>query len=359
MRRLAIFLTIICLLPALSGCAQASYEKYTYSFFGTFDTVITIQGFAPSKESFEQVTAKAQEQFQAYHQMFDRYHAYEGVNNLYTLNHSAAKAPVQVPAPLFNLLSYGKRMYTETGGLVNIALGAVLELWHDARDVADANPSDAYLPEMEKLKGASLNADIADLVLDDDAQTVFYANAALQVDLGAVAKGYATELVAQEMLKSEVSSFYINAGGNVRVGHPPMDGRKNWGIGIQDPDGMVMTDANSDILEVLFLHNTSVVTSGDYQRFFMLDGKRYHHIVSPQTLMPSDHMRSVTVITEDSGYADLLSTALFLMPYEEGRAYVDGLDGVEALWVLNDRTVHMTEGLQQSARSLGASNPAN
>lgn len=342
----------------LSGCSEKIYEKYTMSFFGTFDTVITIQGFATSKKAFDRVTANAQEQFNEYHQLFDRYHPYEGVNNLYTLNHDAAQGPVKAAEPLFNLLKYCKSMQAVTDGMVNIALGTVLELWHDARDAAEANPAEAYLPDMEKLKAASLNTNINDLVLDEQAKTVYYANPALQLDLGAVAKGYAAELVAREMLKSEVTSFYINAGGNVRLGKPPMDGRKNWGIAIQDPDGMVAADANTDIMDVLFLHDTSVVTSGDYQRFFTFEGKRYHHIVSPETLMPADHMRSVTIVTQDSGYADLLSTAVFLMPYEKGRAFVDSLNNVEALWVLNDRSMQMTDGLMKSARSMGATNPA-
>lgn len=346
-----------CLLFLLSGCAPKTYEKHTTSFFGTFDTVITIQGFAASKEAFDRVAAKAQERFKEYHQLFDRYHPYEGINNLHTLNHTAAQGPVKVAQPLFDLLQYSKQTQAATHGMVNIAFGTVLELWHDARDAAEASPADAYLPDMTKLKAASLDTDINDLVLDQQALTVYYADPALQIDLGAIAKGYAAELVAQEMLRSEVKSFYINAGGNVRLGHGPMDGRKNWGVAIQDPDGMVTADANTDILDVLFLHDSSIVTSGDYQRFFLYEGKRYHHIVSPKTLMPTDYMRSVTIVTEDSGYADLLSTAVFLMPYEEGRAFVDSLQGVEALWVLNDRSIQMTDGLQKNARSMGATNP--
>lgn len=88
-------------------------------------------------------------------------------------------------------------------------------------------------------------------------------------------------------------------------------------MGIQDPDGAVL--GLSDIVETLYLTGCSVVTSGDYQRYYVVDGQRYHHLIDPDTLMPDTDFRSVSIITEDSGYADLLSTAAFLMPYEESR----------------------------------------
>ena len=106
---------------------------------------------------------------------------------------------------------------------------------------------------------------------------------------------------------------------------------------------------------MLYLNDLSVVTSGDYQRFYEVDGVRYHHIIDPETLMPSRFMRAVTVVTRDSGMADLLSTALYLMPYEEGRAFVDGLPGVEAFWVLNDGAIQYTDGMKTFLLSAGAS----
>lgn len=360
MKRL--FSTFLCLLLCLnlSGCAaqSQSYEKYTRTFFGTFDTVITIQGFANSKESFDTAVDRAEEMFQEYHRLYDNFHSYEGINNVYSLNKDAAIAPVPVDKALFDLIKFSKDNYKSTFGKNNIAMGAVLNLWHDARTDSIADPGKAYLPDAQRLARAAEHIDIDDIILDEKTMSVYFADPQLSLDLGAVAKGYATELVAQAMMKSEVSSFYINAGGNVRLGGGPMDGRDNWGVAIQDPDGSVFSDANSDLMDVLFLHNTSVVTSGDYQRYFVYEGKRYHHLISPETLMPTDFMRSVTIVTEDSGWADLLSTVLFLMPYEEGKEFVKNLNGVEALWVLNDRSVYMTEGLVSKARSLGASNPS-
>ncbi len=360
MKRLTAILLLTALCFGLAACAPRQTEqldKFTKTFFGAFDTVITIQGFARNQQIFDQAAAKAEEMFLAYHRLYDNFHPYEGINNLYTLNRDAGKAPVVVDKALFDLIKFAKEQYLPTKGRNNIAFGSVLSLWHDARTYSIENPDKTYLPDMEKLQKANLHTDIDDIVLDEAAMSVFYADPELSIDLGAVAKGYATELVAKEMLKSEVTSFYINAGGNVRLGHGPKDGRDNWGVAIQDPDGAVLGDPNTDLMDVLFLRDMSTVTSGDYQRYYEYDGKRYHHLISPDTLMPTDYMRSVTIITEDSGWADLLSTVVFLMPYEEGRAFVDALEGVEALWVLNDRSVEMTDGIKKAARSQGATNP--
>lgn len=138
----------------------------------------------------------------------------------------------------------------------------------------------------------------------------------------------------------------------MRAGLPPLDGRDAWGIGIQDPDVSLVLPGGNDIIDVLYLSDMSSVTSGDYQRYFTVDGVRYHHLVAPDTLMPPSYIRSVTIITQDSGIADLLSTAVFLMPFEEGYAFVESLPDVEALWVLNDRSIKMTKGAETLARSV-------
>jgi len=359
-RPLSALLSILLLAPflILSTNAEAPREqtlsKYSYMFFGTFDTAITLTGFAESRKAFDEAAALAEKLFNEYHRQFNQYYPYEGLNNVYYLNRSAAKAPVKVPPELFSLLLWCKEVQPLTRGRVNVALGSVLSLWHEERENAEFDPENAKLPDMDALREAAKHTDMDDVILDETEQTVFYQDAKLSLDLGAVAKGYAAELVAQALLKGGMPHFILNAGGNVRAGLPPQDGRDNWGVAIQDPFADFSLNADTGVLDVLFLHDLSVVTSGDYQRYYTVDGKRYHHLISPDTLMPADFMRSVTIITQDSGFADLLSTALFLMPYEEGLEYVQSLQGVEAIWVLNDGSVQMTEGARKMALSSGA-----
>lgn len=323
-----------------------SYQKYSYTFFDTFDTVITLIAFAPSQAAFDEKAALVRKRYTYYHKLFDPYHAYDNINNLFTINQKASKEPLVVPDELFDLLDYCQKMQPKLHSTVNIAMGSVLELWHTARDIAENDPEKAALPDDAALQAAAQHTNIDDLVLDKEKKTVFLKDPLININLGAVAKGYATELVAQMLLESDMPSFIINAGGNVRTGLSPMDGRNDWVVALQDPDAMFNNSASSMVDQKLHVHDLSVVTSGDYQRYFTINGERYHHLISPATLYPARFMRSVTVVTRDSALADLLSTTLFLMSYEEGQEFLSGMDNVGAVWILNDLSVKTTDNLR-------------
>lgn len=346
---LLLMTALLCL--SLGGCASAN-EKYTMSFYDTFDTVITIIGFATSQRVFDETTARAREMFMRLHRLYDQYTPYTGINNIYLLNREAAKAPVEVEEELFNLIKYCKEKQPLLDGKVNIAMGAVLSIWHDYRDAADYDPSDAKLPPMEELQRAAAHIDFDDVLLDEENRTVFYADPLLKLDVGAVAKGYAAGLVGDMLADSEMPSFILSAGGNIVAGDAPLDGRIRWGISVQDPDASIFGD--SELMEVLYFANRCAVTSGDYQRYYVVDGVRYHHIISPDTLFPATHMRAVTVVAEDSAMSDLLSTALFLMPPEEAIAFAERMEGVDALVVTNEHDILMTQGMANYAKSMGA-----
>jgi len=343
-------IVLICMLSlALAGCAASTesvaYTRYDTSFFDTFDTVIIVMGYAADETAFRQVANQAHSMFRRLHTLYDGYNAYPGVNNLYTLNREAAKGPVTVEPELMDLLLFCKEHQPQTLGTMNVALGTALQIWHGYRQAG------LQLPPMDALQEAARHTDFDQVILDPAARTVYYADPMLQLDLGSIAKGYATELVAQWMLESAMPSFVINAGGNVRVGDPPLDGRRDfWGVGIQCPRGI----APDGMVETFFVANLSVVSSGDYERYYIVDGQRYHHLIDPFTLMPGEHYQAVTVLCEDSGLADLLSTAVFLLPHAQSRALVESIEGVEALWIFHDGSIEMTEGARNQARSGGA-----
>ncbi|MEG0270201.1 MAG: FAD:protein FMN transferase [Clostridia bacterium] len=329
---------LILLCPTNSSRAEA--QRYELSFFDVFDTYSTIIFYADSKAQADEWGKLAHSELMAYHQLYDIYHEYEGVTGLCAVNRMAGQAPVRVDERLLSLLLFSKEMDALTQGRVNIAMGSVLTLWHDARQDSLAQPEKAALPDRAALEAAQKHTNIEQLVLDEAASTVFFADPLLKLDVGAIAKGYATERVAQVLIQHGVTSALLSIGGNVRAIGAKADGDA-YQVAIQNPD----QGAGDPVLLALPIVNTSVVTSGDYERFFTVDGKNYHHIIDPDTLMPSAYMRSVTILTQDGGLADALSTALFLMPQEKGQALLDQLGNAEAIWVTPEGTVVKSGGL--------------
>lgn len=362
MKRTAkVILTLALSLMLTIGIAlnvTAEYSKFSNLFMDSFDTVIQIIAYAPDQETFDQWFDAAHNSYLYMHKLFDAYNSYEdeGIISVYTLNQRAAEAPVQVDPLLFGLLTFSKSNYTLCQGQANIAMGSVLSIWHTYREEALDNPANAKLPPMEELVAANDHVNIDDLVLDAENMTVYFADPALRLDVGAVAKGYATEVVAQMFAAGGLPSYCISAGGNVRTGDKPMDGRLRWGIGIQSPDGEKFNLDGTGIEETIFATDLSVVTSGDYQRYYEVDGVRFAHLIDPDTLMPPHDFRSVSIITKDSGYADMLSTTAFLMPYEESRAFIESLDNVEAIWLFTDGTHEYTDGAKAYCKRFGATN---
>ncbi len=355
-----IITTIIVLILAISlvtGCQTnktKEYNKYSDSFFDTFDTLVQVVGYAETEEEFNSYVEKIEARFQYLHKLYDIYNNYEGINNVKTINDNAGVKPVKVEKEIIDLIIFAKEWHGRTNGQTNIAMGPVLKIWHEYRQEGEYNPENAELPPMDKLVEANQYTDINKVIVDTEKSTVYLADKRMSLDVGAIAKGYATELVAKEIMAEGFTSGIISAGGNVRVLDKPLDGvRERWGIGIQNPNTSIVPNDNS-VLETLFINNASVVTSGDYQRYYVVDEKRIHHLIDPRTLMPGEHYRAVTVVASDSGLADALSTAVFLMPYEESKELVNSMDGVEALWVMHDGTIEATDGMKEMMKSYGA-----
>ncbi len=349
-------------LAVLSACGgdtpQTEYHKYTTQFYDTFDTVVQITGYTETQEEFEGYAEAIHSRFQELNQLYDRFYEYSGVNNIRTINLNAGVAPVAVEEEILDMLELAKELCEKSGGKVNIAMGPVLEIWHSYMTTYSGTtaPADA-VPSQEELEAAALYADLDKVIIDREAGTVFLAEPGMALDVGAVAKGYAAQLVADEIYEAGFHSFLISAGGNVVAKDPPLDGiRNSWGIGIQDPFADP-SDPEGSNLDVVFVENQCVVTSGDYQRYYMAGDRRIHHIVDSTTLQPADHFRSLTVVTQDSGLADFLSTCLFVMDYEEGRALAEEM-GVKALWVFPDGTVEYTDDLLPLLRDRGGATAA-
>ena len=337
-RFLALLLSLL-----LTGCAvqaEPQQQQYTATFLTLFDTVTTIVGRADSEEDFRSTAQAVHDELLEYHQLFDIYNAYEGINNLKTVNDNAGIQPVRVDSRIIALLKDCKTYYEATGGKVNPAMGSVLKLWHEARNDGINDPQNAYLPDGEKLKEAAAHTDLNCVVLNEAESTVYITDPGLQLDVGAVAKGWSVQRVSE----TAPAGLLISVGGNVSATGPKDDAGTPWVVGVQNPDG------GESFLHTLYLTKGSVVTSGDYQRAYRVDGKLYHHIIDPQTLYPSEYWRSVTVVSSDSGLADALSTALFLLPLEEGQKLLEPL-GAQAMWVDREGNLFYSPGFEKLIRT--------
>ncbi len=341
MRRILAAALLLCL---LSGCTLSPTGQgpriYEASFLTLFDTVTVIKGPGESEGAFAETAQAIHDELLRYHQLFDIYHDYEGLNNLKTVNDQAGIAPVQVDAAIIDLLTDCRDYYALSGGKVNVAMGSVLYLWHVARNEGLDDIANAKLPDMEALREASEHMDFESIVIDEAASTVYISNPEARLDVGAVAKGWA----AQRAAEMAPEGFLLSVGGNVCATGPKTENTP-WVIGVRNPAG-----AADDYLHTLYVSGGSVVTSGDYQRTYMVDGKFYHHIIDPETLMPSEYWSSVTIICPDSGLADALSTALFLMDRENGQALLDKC-GAEAMWVDREGDCYYSPGFQENIRT--------
>ncbi|MGC4019849.1 MAG: FAD:protein FMN transferase [Muricomes sp.] len=345
-RKIIVLLTGILTVMTLSSCALTREKRYESSFLELFDTVSVIVGYAKDEDEFTKYSQMIYDELEVYNKLFDIYNDYDGINNIKTINDNAGIAPVKVDKKIIDLLTFSKRMCDETDGKVNIAFGAVLSLWHDCREAGLADPEKAVLPNYEELKERNKHTDINDMIIDEKASTVYLKDPEMSLDVGAIAKGYAVEKAALFAQDAGFKNGMISVGGNVRTFGEKYDetGKKvPWSVGIQNPD----LSSKDKVLYDLNLSGYSLVTSGVYERYYTVNGKQYHHIIDPETLMPTEYFLSVSIVCVDSGMADALSTAVFNVPYEEGKKMVEELDGVEALWVFPDHTMKYSSGFEK------------
>ena len=337
-------MTLVLAALMLTGCSMPRENGetiYEVTYLTLFDTVTVIKGRAESAEAFTELSRNICNELEYYHRLFDIYHDYEDLHNLKTVNDMAGIAPVAVDDAIIDLLTDCRSYYELTDGKVNVAMGSVLQLWHEARNYGLDHPDEATLPDMEALKAAAKHWDFDAVIIDEAASTVYISDPQLRLDVGAIAKGWATQRVAEKVPEGMLFSI----GGNVCATGPKTESGTPWVIGIRNPAGSA-----DDYLHTLNVTDGSYVTSGDYQRSFEADGKMYHHIIDPETLMPSEYWSSVTVICDDSGLADALSTALFLMNRADGQALLDSCAAV-AMWVDRDGICYYSPGFAENIRS--------
>ncbi|MDF7657851.1 FAD:protein FMN transferase [Erwiniaceae bacterium L1_54_6] len=244
------------------------------------------------------------------------------------INHAAGRHPVVVSEPVFALISIAHAVSLLPGSAFNFTIGPVVKRWKigfQGHEVPPAEAIAALLPL----------TDPHQVVLNAAERSVFLQQPGMEIDLGAIAKGYIADRVQSFLRQQGVQQALINLGGNVQtLGCPPHDGA-GWGIGLKKPFGRA-----DELLGVLRVQGKSVVTSGIYERYFERDGRCWHHIFDPRTGYPLDNeLLSITVISDRSLDGDIYTTLLYGMGVEQGLAYLADQPELDAIFVTRDREI--------------------
>jgi thiamine biosynthesis lipoprotein len=221
-----------------------------------------------------------------------------------------------------------------TKGAFDPTIEPIVKLWGIGTDTE-------RVPSKEEINDKLKLVDYKDIIFNEKNSTVMLKRTGQAVDLGAIAKGYTADEIKKILLDNKITSAIINLGGNVYAMGKKLDGT-NWNIGIQNP----ITD-RGEYLGTVSISDKSVVTSGNYERFFIVDGKRYHHIFDTKNGYPSENgIISSTIISDTSIDGDALSTSTYVMGLEKAFALIESMDGVDAIFVTSDKKVHVTAGLK-------------
>ena len=321
----SILLVIILVVTLLSRYyTSTTYTKNMYYM----DTYITIKvSTNKSKDKVDKIFNKIDNLYKDYHNLTN---PYDENSTLYYINHNTSnEEDLTIDSRLYDLLKLGIDYYKETNGLLNINMGNIISLWKSYRDKGEGIPSKEEID-------SNKDHNIEDIVLLNNNKIK---NTHPHIDLGAIAKGYVTELASNTLKEEGITSFIINAGGNVVVGKN--NKKKAYTVGIQSPV------KPSDIYTKVNVNNKAVVTSGGYERFYEYEGVKYHHIIDPTTLYPASNMQSITVITSSSSLADIMSTYLFLLDTDKAIEYVNNHDDLECIIYTNDGKTLKSKGIDK------------
>ncbi len=340
-----------------------------------FDTLIQLNLYYRATDTYDIATVfqAAESRILEYHQLLDKYNAYENVVNVYSINQTAnvldtnstTYGTVTISQNLYDAfqtaLDHDSDILDDGELLFDITLEPVLRVWHDARESASCTTSQINGSLICPVPNASLlvgpfNINPSDILLDPIQKTIGFAKPNMGVDLGGFGKGYMAEIVT-DYLDTLNISYLLNAGNsNIKAGElNPSRPDGHYYVALTTPIVNQTTELPPYYGYLKLPEGMSVITSGNYQRYFIgeSDGLIYHHIIDPRTYYPGGETMSVSVMFEDGGLGDLYSTSLFLLSIEAGLAYVNQTPGLEAIWYLTDGSVVFSNGLVEGTLDLG------
>lgn len=319
---------IACFALLLGGCqakkAEATKQNRVIFYF---DTVVTVTVYTDDLALLDEMEAECLR----YEKLLSK--TVEG-SDVWNINHSAGER-VPVSDETRELILRALEFSRLSDGRFDISIEPCVSLWDFTGEGM------GVLPDADELAAAAEKVDWTQIDVNDEGVLI---PEGMSIDLGAIAKGYISDRIADFLVAGGVESALLNVGGNVRTVGVKPDGSK-WRIGIQDPEGI----RDQSIVGMVQLASSSVVTSGIYERGFTLDGVVYHHILDPETgWSVQNELAGVSIVTPEACTADALSTTVFTMGLEEGTAFIESLDNVDAIFVTRDGDVSWTSGLNDT-----------
>jgi len=317
-----------------TGCANSQIQEFTRDNF-MMDTLIHIKVYSSDPELAQKALEEAFAEFNRVENLTDKYAEKNmpdpEISDLYRVNKNAGIKPVQVSEDTLAMLERSNYFAELCDGAFDVTIGPIMDSWGFGQ-------AEYRIPLEEELKSKLALVGYRRLLIDGVKKTVFLPEKGMQIDLGGIAKGYATDLAVRKLRQMGIKSALINAGGNVYALGSRPDGT-HWLVGIQDPRDQ------KNIIALLSVRDAAVVTSGDYQRCFIRDGVRYHHVLDPSTGKPAREVISTTVVAPNATDADVLSTTLFVLGSGPGVDFIKNFSDINAVVVDNQREIVFTRGL--------------
>jgi len=325
-RVLLLFFIMLLFLPVSCSKGRPSIYKKTKPLM---DTLVTITVVAGSDEQANKTIDKA---FSVIEQFGDKINFFSDKSELSAINRNAGTTPVKVSPDTLGVIERAIYISEKSNGAFDPTIGPEINMWDFFKKI---RPADADIKKKLSL------VNYRDIIVDRAKSTVFLRRKGMLMDLGGIAKGYAADLALANLRQSGIGAGIVAAAGDIRAFGLKPDGTL-WKIGIKNPRQQSEAD---ELIAKASLTNKAISTSGDYERYFVEDGRRYHHILDPKTGYPAGQCRSVTVISDSGIFADGFSTAVFVSGPEKGMKLVREA-GVEAVIIDKDGGIHTTPGIK-------------
>lgn len=323
------------LILSCSGCAlrpESSYDKSGMAM----DTTISLRATGSNaREAVEESFSRIAE--------LDALASSQNPNSdVSRINTAAGKEFVQVDPAVYEMISYAKEYSAKSNGEWDITVGAITRMWNIGN-------ADQHIPPQEEIQSALGLVNYQDILLRPEDHSVMLAKTGMAIDLGGIAKGYAVDEIRKIYDKHQIKQGLINMGASSMYAVGTNQKGTAWNIGIKHP----RSEEKDTYLGIVSIQDQFLSTSGDYERFFIQDGRRYHHIFDPRTGYPADSgvMSDTVIINADVAHggmlSDMLTTIIFVMGPQQGVDLIRNMDGVECEITATDGTIYMTPGFKK------------